>query len=144
MRLIVTLLSVLALVACSTPPREPDLAVLDAMAQAAIRAVPLADPPKYRGIHDVMKWANPYLLITRDRVDLVDYRNHEVHHLRTGEMLQALGKLPPSAWPYGRVVAASENGVRSAGDDALIRRNRGIVAGTLEGLQVHIEWFPAS
>ena len=58
------------------------------------------------------------------------------------ELTQALGNLPPSAWPYGRVVAVTETGVRASGDDVLIRKNRGIVLGTLEGMHVLVSIGP--
>ena len=143
MRLVATLLTILALAACQAPPKEPDPAAVEAAAEATIKAIPAPDSSKFNNIHSVMKWDNPYLVITRGGVDLVDYRNNEVRHLKPDEVVLALGKLPPSAWPYGRVVAASENRVQAQGDDALIRKNRGIVAGTLEGLQVLINWLPS-
>ena len=144
MRLWAALLATLVLTACSTAPKPPDPATLEAAAEAAIKAIPAADPSKYRDVRDMKKWRNPYLMITRDGAELFDFNNDEIHHLKPEELIQALAKLPPSAWPYGRVVAAQENGVRAAGDDALIRKNRGIVAGTLESLQVLINWVPSS
>ena len=50
----------------------------------------------------------------------------------------------PAADPYGRVVAVQENSVSSEPERVLIRRNRAIVAGTLEGLHVLINWVPSS
>ncbi len=144
MRLVAILLAMVVLVACPAPPREPDPAVVEAAAEATIKAIPAPDSSKFNNVHSAMKWDNPYLVITRDGVDLVDYRNNEVRHLKPDEVVLALGKLSPSAWPYGRVVAASESRVQAQGDDALIRKNRGIVAGTLEGLQVLINWLPSA
>ncbi len=64
---------------------------------------------------------------------------------KPGELTQAMGNLPSSAWPYGRVVAVTENGVRgSADDDVKIRTNRAIVAGTLESMHVLINWVPSA
>jgi len=142
MRLIAALLGVLVLVACPAPPKGPDPAALEASAEATIQAIPAPDPARYHDVHSALKWLNPYVVITRDGVDLVDYKNNELHHLKPEELVLALGKLPPAAWPYGRVVATSESSARAPGDDALIRKNRGIVAGTLEGLHVLINWFP--
>jgi hypothetical protein len=42
------------------------------------------------------------------------------------------------------VVAVTENRVTVQGDDVLIRKNRAIVAGTLEGLHVAIDWIPSA
>jgi hypothetical protein len=73
---------------------------------------------------------------------LLDPENHEERLLKPSELTQALGDLPASAWPYGRVVAVTESGVRAAGDDVPIRKNRALVNGTLDSLQVLINWIP--
>ena len=62
--------------------------------------------------------------------------------MKPGELTQALGNLPASAWPYGSVVAVTENSVKVAGDDVPIRKNRALVAGTLDSLHVLINWIP--
>ena len=93
---------------------------------------------------DMKGWQNPYLIIKADGVALLDAGNHEERLLKPAEVTQALAKLPPSAWPYGRVVAVTEGGERAAGDDVPIRKNRAIVAGTLESLHVLINWIPSA
>ena len=131
------------LISCSAP-QGPDTAALEASAAARILAIPPASPEKYRGMIDMKGWQNPYLIIKADGVALLDAGNHEERLLKPAEVTQALAKLPPSAWPYGRVVAVSENGVRAAGDDVPIRKNRAIVAGSLESLHVLINWIPSA
>jgi hypothetical protein len=94
---------------------------------------------------DMKGWRNPYLIIRTDGVGLLDPDNHEEHILKPEELTQALGKLPSSAWPYGRVVAVTENGVRGSADDNVkIRKNRAVVAGTLESMHVLINWIPSA
>jgi hypothetical protein len=131
------------LISCSAP-QGPDTAALEASAAARILAIPPASPEKYRGMIDMKGWQNPYLIIKADGVALLDAGNHEERLLKPAEVTQALAKLPPSAWPYGRVVAVTENGVRAAGDDVPIRKNRAIVAGALESLHVLINWIPSA
>jgi hypothetical protein len=131
------------LISCSAP-QGPDTAALEASAAARILAIPPASPEKYRGMIDMKGWQNPYLIIKADGVALLDAGNHEERLLKPAELTQALAKLPPSAWPYGRVVAVTENGVRAAGDDVPIRKNRAIVAGALESLHVLINWIPSA
>jgi hypothetical protein len=131
------------LISCSAP-QGPDTAALEASAAARILAIPPASPEKYRGMIDMKGWQNPYLIIKADGVALLDTGNHEERLLKPAEVTQALAKLPPSAWPYGRVVAVTENGVRAAGDDVPIRKNRAIVAGALESLHVLINWIPSA
>ena len=95
---------------------------------------------------DMKGWRNPYLIIRADGVALLDPDNHLERILKPGELTQALGNLPPSAWPYGRVVAVTENGVRAAPRkiDVKIRTNRAVVAGTLESMHVLINWVPSA
>jgi hypothetical protein len=139
---IVLAAAALATVSCSRPPQIADQAATSP--EARIQQIPPADPQKYAGTRATKEWQNPYLIIKADGVALLDVANHEEHLLKPEELSQALAKLPASAWPYGRVVAATENSVRAPGDDVLIRKNRGIVAGTLESMHVLINWVPSA
>jgi hypothetical protein len=144
-RLYLILAAVAVLVSCSSTPKAPDRAALEAGATVRILAIPPAAPEKYRGMTDMRDWRNPYLIIRADGVGLLDPDNHEVRILKPRELTQALGNLPPSAWPYGRVVVVTENGLRSgAEDDVKIRENRALVAGTLESMHVLIKWVPSA
>jgi hypothetical protein len=134
--------AVAVLVSCSATPKTPDPA---ALATAHILAIPEPTPEKYRGLIRMKGWRNPYLIIRADGVGLLDPDDHLERILKPAELTQALGNLPPSAWPYGRVVAVTENGVKaSADDDVRIRTNRAIVAGTLESMHVLINWIPSA
>lgn len=136
------MLVAILLSSCSAGPQAADPASLEANAKAHILAIAPASPDKYRGMVDMKGWQNPYLIIKVNGVALLDAGNHEEHLLKPGELTLALAKLPPSAWPYGRVVAITENGVRAAGEEVAIRKNRALVAGTLESLRVLIHWIP--
>jgi hypothetical protein len=138
---LLTTILVVALTSCTAAP-GPDSAALEARATARILAIPPASPEKYRSMIDMKGWQNPYLIIKANGVALLDASNHEERLLKPAELTQALAKLPSSAWPYGRGVAVTENGLRSAGDDVSVRKNRALVAGTLEGLHVLINWIP--
>jgi len=140
-RLSALAITLVVIASCSRPPRVEDKS---ASPETRIQQIPAADPQKYAGVRDMKNWRNPYLIIRADGVALFDAADHEEHLLKPEELTPALAKLPPSAWPYGRVVAATENGVRAAGDDARIRKNRGIVAGTLESMHVVINWVPSA
>jgi hypothetical protein len=133
---------VAVLLSCSAAPKAPDPT---ALATARILAIPEPTPEKYRSLIHMKGWRNPYLIIRADGVGLLDADDHLERILKPAELTQALGDLPPSAWPYGRVVAVTENGVRgSADDDVKIRANRAIVAGTLESMHVLIHWVPSA
>ena len=136
---LVLLLSIPA-IACSTQPAakppDPDI---------ALQAIPPADPAQYDHIQDMKRWRNPYLIIRTDGVALFDSADNAEIILKTDELLPALARLPAARWPYGRVVAGAENGVRASEQDGVaIRRNKGIVGGMLEGAHIAIKWVPAA
>lgn len=137
------LISVVALglsaVCCSPPPKTaaPDPADL-------LQSLPAAEPAKYERIVDMRNWRNPYLIVRADGVALLDPADSAEILLKPDEVLAALAYLPASAWPYGRVVAVSENGPRSSEQDGVaVRRNKGIVGGILEGAHIAIDWVPS-
>jgi hypothetical protein len=108
-----------------------------------LQAIPAADATQYNRIQDMKTWRNPYLIIRADGVALLDSADNAEIVLKTNDLLGALAHRPASDWPYGRVVAAVENGVRaSAQDGVAIRRNKGIVGGMLEGAHIAVKWVP--
>ena len=127
--------------ACSSPqnaPKTPD-------PEAVLQALPQAAPAQYDRIQDMKKWRNPYLIVRADGVALYDSADSAEILLKTDEVLPALARLPASNWPYGRVVAAAEIGVRASEQEGIaIRRNKGIVGGLLEGAHVAIKWVPSA
>jgi len=139
--LAVALLLCVTLGACSSQPSAPPAPDPGAVLQA----IPSADPAKFERIQDLKKWRNPYLIVRTDGVALLDVADHAEIHLKTDELLSALARLPAANWPYGRVVAAAENGVRGPDSDGVaIRRNKGIVGGILEGAHIAVRWVPAA
>ena len=134
--------AVAVLVSCSAAPKAPDAT---ALATARILAIPEPAPEKYRTLIHMKGWQNPYLIIRADGVALLDPDDHLERIFKPGELTQALGNLPSSAWPYGRVVAVTENAIKSsADDDVKTRANRAIVAGTLESMHILINWVPSA
>jgi hypothetical protein len=130
-----------SLAACSrrnAPP--PDAATL-------LQAIAAADPTKYPSPRESQHWSNPYLAIRADGVGLLtSVAANEEQILKPEEVLNALARLPASAWPYGRAVAilVEEKPNTSEAEKVALRRNRGIVAGDLEGAHVAINWIPTS
>lgn len=135
-----TLIVLAALAGCSKQPapKEPD-------PQAVLQAIPAADTSQYDHIRDMKTWRNPYLIVRSDGVALYDTADSAEIILKPDELLPALAKLPSSNWPYGRVVAATENSVRSSEQDGVaIRRNKGILGGLLQGAHIAVKWVPAA
>jgi hypothetical protein len=134
---------VAVLVSCTKPPRAPEESA--ASPEARLQQIPPADPQKYAGLRDMKAWRNPYLIIRIDGVGLFDPANNEQHLLKPDELSNALAALPATAWPYGRVVAVAENPPTGSEDQkVVIRRNKGIVAGTLESMHILINWVPSA
>jgi hypothetical protein len=96
-------------------------------------------------MRDMKAWRNPYLIIRVDGVGLLDVSNNEQQIVDPDKLPEALARLPASAWPYGRVVAIQElSASASDGDKAKLRKNRALVAGALESMQVVINWVPSA
>jgi hypothetical protein len=136
--LVFVLMMSCSLAACSrqNAPPPPDAATL-------LQAIAAADPAKYG--KETRHWSNPYLVIRQDTVGLLTgITANEEQILKPEEVLNALAKLPASAWPYGRAVAVlvDEKPNTAEPDKIALRRNRGIVAGDLEGAHVAISWIP--
>jgi hypothetical protein len=128
--------------ACSrqNAPAPPDAATL-------LQAIAAADPAKYPSLQEKKHWSNPYVVIRPDGVGLLtDVTANEEQILKPEEVLNALARLPASAWPYGRAVAilVDEKPTSSEQDKIALRRSRGIVAGDLESAQVAMQWIPTS
>ena len=112
---------------------------------AMLQAIPAADPAQVDRIRDMKSWRNPYLIVGTDRVALLDAADNAEIRLKLAELLPALAALPTSDWPYGRVVAAAENGSKTSEQDGVaIRRNKGIIGGILQGAHIAIKWVPAA
>jgi hypothetical protein len=140
---ICTLIATGLLVACSSQPNHanlPDAATL-------LQKIPAGDPANDASLRQAKSWPNPYLVIRPDRIGLLTgVTANEERILKPEEVLDALAQLPLSAWPHGRVVAVlvDEKAINSEQDKVSLRRNRGIVAGELQGAQVAIRWLPTS
>ena len=140
-RLVVILLASLSLTACSregsaAPASDP---------QTVLQSIPPADAAKYEQLKDLKNWKNPYLIVRMDGVALLDAADNAEIHLKTDDLLPTLAKLPASNWPYGRVVAATENRIIGSEQDRVaIRRNKGIVGGLLESAHIAVKWVPSA
>lgn len=143
LRLSILAVSLAPLASCAKPPQAPEEAA--ASPEARIHQIPPANPQKYTGLRDLKAWRNPYLVVRIDGVGLLDVSNNEQQIVNPDKLSEALAKLPASAWPYGRVVAVQETDADSSAEDKVkLRKNRALVAGTLESMQVLINWVPST
>lgn len=139
LRLLALLMLSAVLTGCTQEPepQSPD-------PQTLLQAIPPADSSKYASVRDMKNWRNPYLIVRKDGIALWDVADSAEIVLKPDDLLPALAKLPASNWPYGRVVAATEAGLKdpSEPDRAAIRRNKGILGGLLQGANIAVRWVP--
>ena len=130
----------ISMLGCSSqkPAQAPDPGTV-------LQTIPQADAAQYTRIQDMKTWRNPYLIVRADGVALLDSADNAEIILKTDDVLGALAHLPASDWPYGRVVAATEDGGRASEQNGVaIRRNKGIVGGMLAGAHIAVKWVPAA
>jgi hypothetical protein len=129
------------MVACSKPPQP---AATEARQPTGLESIPAPDPSKYPPFSDMSGWKNPYLVVREDGIGFVDLANREVHILKPEEIPAELVSLPASAWPYGRVVLVTQAVPKSPSDQtkADLRKNRALLLGTLQGLDVQFREAP--
>jgi hypothetical protein len=129
--------------------------------RAELDRIPLPTKSLYIDIHEPGNWANPFLSVEADtldlRINLADpnpspvgegtmlrpaaARRQEVQ-LRPAELAAAIVALPASAWRYGRVIAVAEAPGASPKDRAKIRRNVESAIQQLNDLGVVVEEWP--
>jgi hypothetical protein len=99
-----------------------------------------SDRRLYQGIVNGGDWRNPYLVVYADGVAVPGVAGH----VSPEKLASALAHLPGDAWPYGRVVAVVEIGIRSGRDDELIRENLTKVLKVLEEIWIEAERWPSA
>ena len=104
--------------------------------------IPPPNPDTYRNVQDASNWNNPYLVITSEGFDL-RFQGKQIHGPLSILARTVVG-LPDSAWPYGRVLAASESGVQSADSSRLIKANKEQADTILKELGVTVDWWPSA
>jgi hypothetical protein len=173
----VALLLLVALVACHKEEQEvagvaqraeaaeqkaQAAATLRDQERAALAHIPLPTKSLYVDVHDPSVWANPFLSVGADRLDLritfVDAnpstigegtmlrpaaaRRQELQ-LRPGDLANAVVALPTGAWRYGRVIAVAENPEANSKDRARIRLNVEAAIKQLNDLDIVVEEWPS-
>lgn len=129
--------------------------------RAQLQAIPLPTKSLYIDVHEPSAWANPFLSVEADTLDLrVNFsdanpsqvgegsmlrpagaRRQEVQ-LRPTDLAEAIVALPSSAWRYGRVIAVAEAPGSSPKDRPKIRRNVEIALQQLNDLGIVVEEWP--
>lgn len=144
MRILVTLILLGSLVACSKPPAPAPPVSAETPQATGLESIPDPDPSQYPKFHDMTGWKNPQLVIREDGIGIVDLANREVRVLKPEEVPAELVSLSSTAWPYGRVVLVTQAAPANATEQAKarLRENRGLLVGTLKELKVAIREVP--
>ncbi len=130
--------------------------------RAQLALIPLPTKSMYVDVHEPAAWANPFLSVGTDdinlRVMLADAnpspvgeggmlrpaaaRRQELQ-LRLADLAQAVSDIPPSAWKYGRVIAIAESPSAAPKDRPRIRRNVEAAIQQLNDLGIVVEEWPS-
>jgi hypothetical protein len=130
--------------------------------RAQLASIPLPTKSLYVDIHEPGAWANPFLSVEANTLDLrinmadanpspigegtmlrpAAARRQEVQ-LRPSDLAEAVVALPAGAWPYGRVIAVAEIPGAAAKDRPKIRRNVEAAIQQLNDLGIVVEEWPA-
>jgi len=129
--------------------------------RAALAAIPLPTKSLYVDVHDRGAWANPFLSVDADtlnlRITVADNipstigqgtmlrpeaaRRQEVQ-IHPADLPEALIALPSGAWHYGRVIAVAESPLASSKDRPKVRRNVEAAIQQLNDLGIVVQEWP--
>jgi hypothetical protein len=101
------------------------------------------NPQRYKSIRDAKDWENPYLVIRREGIEVIANGLSGRQIVTSTDLQRTLIELPVTAWPYGKVVAVQDIGIRAAGDEQPIADNRKMTLAILKALQVTVERWPS-
>jgi hypothetical protein len=129
---------------------------------AELALIPLPTKSMYVDVHEPAAWANPFLSVGVDMLNLRIMRadanpstmgegtmlrptaaRREELQLRPADLGKAIAAVPPSAWKYGRVIAVAESPYETAKDRPKVRRNLEAAIQQLNDLGIVVEEWPA-
>jgi hypothetical protein len=137
------------LTACEQKDRLPaaQSSVGSQQTGSRLNHIPPPDRGNYSHVRDARDWQNPYLVIRAEGVEVI-LKNTSVGRkiITCDELAAYLETLPATAWPYGRVVAAQEIGIRRGDgkDNQRIAENRARVERILTSLGVKVDWWASA
>ena len=178
LRTVVPIASILLLAAgCHRQPDPARAAAVEARAEQKQKAqvlmkkensardeidqIPPPSKVRYLSVHSADGWANPFLTIHRDTIEMriifpestgsqFDGGSSMLHpaaarkqvvDVRLADLPDALSAIPAFAWPYGRVVAVQESAAAARQDRAQVRRTEEAAMQMLNDLGVVVdEW----
>jgi len=127
--------------------------------RTALAAIPLPTKSMYVNVHDPNVWANPFLSVGADTLDLritvadasaasrgtttrPEAARHQNTQVRPEDLAKAVVALPPAAWRYGRVIAVAESPQANPKDRPKVRRNVEDAIQELSDLGIVVQEWP--
>lgn len=126
-------------------------------ARLQLTDLPLPSKTTYLAINQESRWQNPFLTVESNMIQLRIYFTDEnssdidrggltrlsaarkhVLNVRLRDLPRALAALPDEAWPYGRVIAISEE-QESPQDRPRIRSNMAITTAALQDMGIVVD-----
>ena len=108
-------------------------------------SVPEPNDEEIRKIRTAEDWHNPYVMVYRDSFELILHdRPRTPERLHLAELEKSLLDLSLERWTLGRVVAAQESAIRSAGDDEKIAKNIAALKRMLQSHKVRVDPWPTA
>jgi hypothetical protein len=100
---------------------------------------------KCGGIRDSRDWPNPIISVNAKSVVVTLHGSSEPRQeMPLNHLAAYLKQLPRNAWPCGKVVIASEAGLRGLDDGPAIKENCSKLNEILKGLGVKVDWWPSA
>ena len=124
---------------CCVLAPVPGKSVSNRPPSTALRSIPQADRQLFKSIRDFWDWKNPFLLVGGKEVKILHRSS-----VPTEQLISKLAKLPPEAWPYGRVVAVQINPNSSRDGKEKIKQNLAEVIKRLKELGFEVEMWPSA
>jgi hypothetical protein len=108
--------------------------------------IPAPNSELYTHVQGFADWRNPYLMVLPDGVAIQCLAGTFKKKVPVIALHQTLLSLPPSAWPYGRVVAVQVGGgpTRSDIGPLIFEQNRVQVEAILQAAGVVIDYWPGA
>ena len=129
--------------------------------RAELARIPLPTKSMYVDVHEPGAWANPFLSVDAETLDLrvtmtdanpsslgqgtmlrLEAARRQEIQLHPADLADALVALPPGAWRYGRVIAVAESPRASRKDRPKVRRNVETAIQQLNDLGLVVEEWP--
>ena len=129
--------------------------------RADLARIPLPTRSLYVDVHEPGAWANPFLSVGAETLNLrvlmqdanpsavgqgtllrPEAARRQELQLRPADLGKAIAAIPPGAWRYGRVIAVAESPLAAPKDRPKVRRNVETTIQKLNDLGIVVEEWP--